>query len=989
MKSVLSITAALLLVFCSVLTTRAQEAPPAAPKPAPVADPAQETPPAAPKPAPVADPFTSGMAAAQPVAETLKVFSLQHLDAQTALSIVSQLFGRDSFVMVVDVRGNSLIARGNTAKLAEVEALLLRLDSEASGRTAPGASLAEKQHADFLRAKGYMSGRTAPGTSLAEAKRPTDVKSHVAQPANAESHAANYLELEKQAAQTAAKCQQFRAKHTDSHPEAKALKDRLRQQVSAAFEARQQWQNAELVQLRARLAAIEQSLAARQRVKDTIINRRVEQLLEPDLQWEPADRKRTLPPSSAAAHPGTKPDAYPQPGGEPIVGILGYDESRMAKIHSRLAGRVGKVLVNFVGTRVERGNALVELEEVEKQTERTGRHTVFAPMTGIVVEKKVEAGERVEDGTHMLTIADPTHLHATFFLPISGARRLRVGQRFTLSVDGLTDGVFPGEVVFIDATVQANGEIKVVATVANEQAELKPGMQVRTITLTRAAATSQDRASPLDPVQSLLPGNRAGQAGEAGGEPRADYGEVLEDRILPDGSRVTERRTVAVPVEPAFAARRTQAFRNLHQIASAMLNHHDVQKAFPPAYQAENGGKPLLSWRVLILPYLGQGALYREFHLAEPWDSEHNKKLIERMPAVYCSPGSKAAPGMTNYLTVRGPNTAFPGKDGVSLEQITDGTSWTILVVEASDEKAVVWTKPVDIEYDETRDELPGLVGLQPKSFLAAFCDGSLRELASDVDSKGFKKLFLRNDGPLEGPFSTLPLGGQPLDAITRPGGQGPSPAAQPDSDPAAQRRESIRHLKHVGLAMHEYHDVNKTFPPAYQADNSGKPLLSWRVLILPYLGQEALYREFHLTEPWDSEHNKKLIERMPAVYRSPGSKSAPTMTNYLTVHGPNTAFPGKDAIGMAKIFDGTSNVIMVVEASDQKAVVWTKPDDFEYNEADPLAGLIGLRSDGFLAALCDGAAVLVPSSVEKEMLRRIFIRDDGLPVPHPIGKAD
>jgi hypothetical protein len=112
-------------------------------------------------------------------------------------------------------------------------------------------------------------------------------------------------------------------------------------------------------------------------------------------------------------------------------------------------------------------------------------------------------------------------------------------------------------------------------------------------------------------------------------------------------------------------------------------------------------------------------------------------------------------------------------------------------------------------------------------------------------------------------------------------------------------------------------------------------------------------------------------------------------MTNYLTVHGPNTAFPGKDAIGMAKIFDGTSNVIMVVEASDQKAVVWTKPDDFEYNEADPLAGLIGLRSDGFLAALCDGAAVLVPSSVEKEMLRRIFIRDDGLPVPHPIGKAD
>jgi hypothetical protein len=243
-------------------------------------------------------------------------------------------------------------------------------------------------------------------------------------------------------------------------------------------------------------------------------------------------------------------------------------------------------------------------------------------------------------------------------------------------------------------------------------------------------------------------------------------------------------------VEPAFAARRTQAFKNLHQIASAMLNYHDVQKAFPPAYRADNNGTPLLSWRVLILPYLGQGPLYREFHLAEPWDSEHNKKLVERMPAVYRSSGSKTAPAMTNCLTVRGPNTVFPGKDGVSLEQITDGTSWTILVVEASDEKAVVWSKPDDIEYDETRDELPGLVGLQPKSFLAAFCDGSLRELASDVDSKGFKKLFLRNDGPLEGPLSTLPLGGRPLDATTRPGGQGPSPGAQHDSDAGAQRSE-------------------------------------------------------------------------------------------------------------------------------------------------------------------------------------------------------
>ncbi len=85
----------------------------------------------------------------------------------------------------------------------------------------------------------------------------------------------------------------------------------------------------------------------------------------------------------------------------------------------------------------------------------------------------------------------------------------------------------------------------------------------------------------------------------------------------------------------------------------------------------------------------------------------------------------------------------------------------------------------------------------------------------------------------------------------------------------AARRTQADNHLKQIGLAMHNFHDVNNKLPA--QANYEGKkPLLSWRVHLLPYLGEAELYNEFHLDEPWDSPHNKKLIEKMPQVYKNP-----------------------------------------------------------------------------------------------------------------------
>jgi hypothetical protein len=194
----------------------------------------------------------------------------------------------------------------------------------------------------------------------------------------------------------------------------------------------------------------------------------------------------------------------------------------------------------------------------------------------------------------------------------------------------------------------------------------------------------------------------------------------------------------------------------------------------------------------------------------------------------------------------------------------------------------------------------------------------------------------------------------------------------------AARRAQSMNNLKQIALAMHNYADTHGGFPPAYVADKDGKPLLSWRVLILPYLEQQALYEQFRLDEPWDSEHNKKLSETAIAVYHDPNGPPTPWMTNYLTVRGEDTAFPGKEGIKFAQITDGTSNTIMLVEVNNSQAVPWAKPADFEPNQQNPLAGLVGLRPGGFLAAFCDGSVRFISATTDPQVLKAMFTRNGG-----------
>ena len=190
------------------------------------------------------------------------------------------------------------------------------------------------------------------------------------------------------------------------------------------------------------------------------------------------------------------------------------------------------------------------------------------------------------------------------------------------------------------------------------------------------------------------------------------------DRITFEADLEKTAELVAVPIRQAHEASPTlQCTNNLKQIGLAMHNYLSAHGTFPPAYSKGPDGKPLLSWPVHILPYLEQKSLYDEFHKDEPWDSEHNKALIARMPAVYHCPSGRPTPakeGKTSYLTPRGPGTVFPGAEGIKIKDIKDGTSNTIIVVDASDAAAVTWTKPEDWDIAAER-KAQALFGHHPK----------------------------------------------------------------------------------------------------------------------------------------------------------------------------------------------------------------------------------------------------------------------------------
>ena len=223
-------------------------------------------------------------------------------------------------------------------------------------------------------------------------------------------------------------------------------------------------------------------------------------------------------------------------------------------------------------------------------------------------------------------------------------------------------------------------------------------------------------------------------------------GDKIQLRIpTPKGfDRVSELLKPALVAAKA-AAKQTQQRNIFKMLGLAFHNYHDTMSHLPGAGRNRKESAVGLSWRVHLLPFLDEAPLYNQFKLDEPWDSEHNTTLIEKMPAIFKSPGVKDA-GKTSIHVFTGPGAPFADDKSPRFVDFTDGMSFTILAVLAGPETADVWTKPGGLDFDP-ENPIKSLGTIWGKAILILLADGSIRELDKEIDAKTLRCLIQFADG--------------------------------------------------------------------------------------------------------------------------------------------------------------------------------------------------------------------------------------------------
>ena len=202
----------------------------------------------------------------------------------------------------------------------------------------------------------------------------------------------------------------------------------------------------------------------------------------------------------------------------------------------------------------------------------------------------------------------------------------------------------------------------------------------------------------------------------------------------------------------------TQCLIGVRQFMLAILNYESVHGTFPPAYETDDAGKPIHSWRVLILPFIEEQALYNRYRFDEPWDGPSNIKLLNQMPNIYACPMHRDHPDRTPYKLVVDEGTLFDGGQRRTFADIIDGASKTFGVIEDT-RNPVPWTKPEDLTIQQAVDALSNqnprhvahILHRQFSTLLlgssVAFMDGSSQMLGPKVSTADLRSCCLIADG--------------------------------------------------------------------------------------------------------------------------------------------------------------------------------------------------------------------------------------------------
>ncbi len=464
-------------------------------------------------------------------------------------------------------------------------------------------------------------------------------------------------------------------------------------------------------------------------------------------------------------------------------------------------------------------------------------------------------------------------------------------------------------------------------------------------------------------------------------------------RIMPDGSyrftpkpNSTEAYFFSYDVRSG-ANQRFRSFNNQKVYANEFLRDQERLKQiglnvhnFESTYQRvfynsalplDANGRPFLSWRVLMLPMLTGIAtmeLYNKFKLDEPWNSANNLPLLDQMPDVFRSASDGLNTSLTRYQVIA--DSTYPGTgrfflnnvnaagNRTRLNQVTDGTSNTLLVVQTGADKAVPWTKPDELPFD-ANDPLATL-GNVGNYFNAVFADGQVRALPTDIGAAKFSALSQINDGVYLDPATETRKAKLRADF---PG----DPIVYGEAYQANQ-------IKKLALAFHNYESAYKRLPPAGVN-------LSWRVSLLPYLEQYTLYNQFRFDEPWNSATNLALLDDMPDIFRALGDSPDTTDSSYRLLGGTQMAYAsGLTTQGprFSQFTDGVTNSILFVEAGKDLSVPWTKPDVLVLPSTDIWANLGTLPEGQMRVAMADGAVRSIWNGVSNDVILGLATTNGG-----------